>query len=130
MILTTLHLCIALIVVVAISTTVNVALSNRNRATVRHEAGCLATKIWQLHERINALAQADDKTKAHAECKREEAEKTQLQIAVVVTETLAIITNEAGHKALAKSAADELAAFMSIQAQFKQESIHTHEAYH
>jgi hypothetical protein len=87
-----------------------------------------AKNLANLHRRINELGASGDSDLKSIDSRVGSSEKTHLEINATVTETLAVITNEAGHKALAKHARDALSEF---KAKAASESIHSHEeAYH
>jgi hypothetical protein len=117
--LTSAELWLAVIVIVVVPLVFTAMFCERVHGAVTVRSDITDKKIGQSHDRMNELGRSgDDSLKS--------IEKTQLEINATVTEMLAVITNEAPHKAIAKTAREALADFNARSAA---ESIHKHEAY-
>lgn len=116
--LTSAELWLAVIVIVVVVPVLNAMASERVHGAVTVSREIIEKHVAHLHQRVNELAVVDEQTLPNR--------KTQLEINATVTETLAVITNEAPHKAIAKTAREALADFNARSAA---ESIHKREAY-
>ncbi len=119
--LTSLELWLAVIAIVLVSIVGHAGIVNAIRSTVRHEVGCVASKINQLQQWVNKLPVVDEGTLP--------TRRTQLEINMHITNMLSQVldTDKEFYRDQAIAACKALDDY---DLKMAQQQIHTHEAYH